>query len=517
MRKLLFLLSLFTPFLAGSQVILQYQRDYQAPAAHNFTLLDMATDGSGNAYLLYFVDPGKHYLLRKLDAAGTTIWTDTVAIGNYSQVNVTEGRLRYQNNKLLVFGGFCQGSSCGAGLLLYDLNGNVTNSHLIPINWSLSGFAAYELSGGDLLVYYSYGDQFTPNPVMHVTRYTPAWQTVWTKSYPAKNIGRYNPSYLTPADEIIFSYTDDSVAGGMHYPVSYTRKLDNSGSLMWTHARAGVNYRAIGRLSNGDMVLGGNAFAPGTFYTNNGGDIMLTSVSDMNGGELWSQSYNGPGNERDEIYGIAIDNNDNIYIGGVQDVHDYTPFVNSSVLRKYNSSGTLQWSKFGTTGSSATAVYYDGNGRVICMGVHGNGFKVARYAASGAGIDSSFQSTSQAIGMVNHMYFWQDHVYTGFSEGHCGANHINLWRYCLGLDCTPLSAAGPLVDEVPGVYPNPASDQLFFAGANIARVEICNMTGAVVGLQLSGHTMDISSLPAGIYMVRMTTDAGTIQSKLLKL
>lgn len=66
-------------------------------------------------------------------------------------------------------------------------------------------------------------------------------------------------------------------------------------------------------------------------------------------------------------------------------------------------------------------------------------------------------------------------------------------------------------------YPNPATSSIVFDGLEeVNRVDIINVNGQIVGTQILGSnasvTVDISNLPVGLYVARMTGDAhsGTV-------
>ncbi|MCF8365310.1 MAG: T9SS type A sorting domain-containing protein [Bacteroidales bacterium] len=68
------------------------------------------------------------------------------------------------------------------------------------------------------------------------------------------------------------------------------------------------------------------------------------------------------------------------------------------------------------------------------------------------------------------------------------------------------------------IYPNPARDQIFVTGEDLLKIEIVSQTGKVMlGFEgLSGkQTVDISRLPVGIYIIRVTTKNSVITEKLI--
>ncbi len=68
------------------------------------------------------------------------------------------------------------------------------------------------------------------------------------------------------------------------------------------------------------------------------------------------------------------------------------------------------------------------------------------------------------------------------------------------------------------VFPNPASEYLYVSGAKNAKIQICNMFGAILIEKNSCEEQKISvnHLPSGIYMIRIITDETTKTSTFIK-
>lgn len=69
------------------------------------------------------------------------------------------------------------------------------------------------------------------------------------------------------------------------------------------------------------------------------------------------------------------------------------------------------------------------------------------------------------------------------------------------------------------IYPNPVSDTLYISSDDqkVENVLIYNMSGAVVKNDLNRtESVDVSNLPKGNYLVRVTTDQGTATKKIIK-
>jgi len=120
------------------------------------------------------------------------------------------------------------------------------------------------------------------------------------------------------------------------------------------------------------------------------------------GNELWDVRYNGPGNNRDEAFAIAVDNSDNIYVTGRSwdsgTGHDYATI-------KYNPNGEELWvARYGAGGNqfaydiavdSADNVYVTGRGNggnyaTIKYNPNGDELWVTNYNGPGYGDDRAY-------------------------------------------------------------------------------------------------------------------------------
>lgn len=132
----------------------------------------------------------------------------------------------------------------------------------------------------------------------------------------------------------------------------------------------------------------GNVYAAG--YTNNGTDVDYLTIKYNSQGVLqWMQTYNGPGNENDQVVAIAVDLSGNIYVTGFSWAgaikEDYATI-------KYNSNGVQQWvQRYDGPGSfydEPISMAVDNLGNVYVTGFsYGNGtnndFATIKYNTNG--------------------------------------------------------------------------------------------------------------------------------------
>jgi uncharacterized delta-60 repeat protein len=136
--------------------------------------------------------------------------------------------------------------------------------------------------------------------------------------------------------------------------------------------------------ANGNCVVTGLSYAADTM-----GDIVTIKYNSM-GDTVWVRRYNGPGDNWDHAYTMAVDAPGNVYVAGKSFTdsvdYDYT-------VLKYNAAGVLQWNAHydGPAHSEdvAIAIAVDDNGNVYVSGYSlGSGtfydYATIKYDSAGA-------------------------------------------------------------------------------------------------------------------------------------
>jgi hypothetical protein len=65
------------------------------------------------------------------------------------------------------------------------------------------------------------------------------------------------------------------------------------------------------------------------------------------------------------------------------------------------------------------------------------------------------------------------------------------------------------------VYPNPASSNVFISSNDLKQIEVYNMTGELVKVEFNTNRMEVSNLPNGLYVFRLTTSHGKTNKTVL--
>ena len=129
--------------------------------------------------------------------------------------------------------------------------------------------------------------------------------------------------------------------------------------------------------------------------------------------------------------------------------------------------------------------------------------------------DSTTATWEQQI--VNLADYAGQTVYIAFRHHNCTD------KYALAVDKIRVGVAGNENEGIDNaaaidinIYPNPASEVINIAAEGVRLVEMLDVNGRVVLESRIGGAIDLSSLASGVYMVRVTTDAGVSTEKVVK-
>ncbi len=209
----------------------------------------------------------------------------------------------------------------------------------------------------------------------------------WVQRYngPGNSEDRANAVAVDASNNVIV--TGYSYGSGWDYA---TIKYSSAGVPLWTN-----RYNGPGNSSSEAKAIAvdasNNVIVTGFSSINNTNSDFVTIKYSSAGVPLWTNRYNGPGNDSDEAMAIAVDSSNNVIVtgdsAGSGGVYDY-------VTIKYSSAGLPLWTNRyngpGNNNDNATAVAVDGGGNVYVTGYSrstnyetGEDYATIKYSSAG--------------------------------------------------------------------------------------------------------------------------------------
>ncbi len=489
--KRLFLISLL--FLVGVGGYAQPTFKWAVQPAGEIYNRGKIIDKDGNFYGTGFFPIGAPFDDRdlwvvKYNPDGDTIWTHTYDVYNrwdqgvdivvddannvyvrgFSKDTLNQNHwsiMKYDEAGNLLWIRSTDGDTCGAQQMLYDSNG-------------------YLVLGGIRTCRYDLDSAF-----------------LW-KSYDAGDI-----RLDTAGNVYIFSIFIDSLSN-RYWRIA---KRDTAAVLQWEYLHGPVgNLEAF---TDNSVDEQGNAYLTGWRFNMCGFDQDYVTIKvNANGVEQWVSCYDGPGGWVDKPYAIGVDESGNVYVTG----EEY-PFCCPSQdtagnigTVKYDSNGVEQWVR-SYNGSAdgddhGWAIAFDDSGYVY-VGGHSdetgtdNDYVIIKY--DGAGNELWVETYSLNGGQILN-YLALDKYANIYISGLSGGFSVPVVKYCqhqIQGGCLPLAINETKEDEQQLIiYPNPTTGIFTVQGAR-GEIQVYDLFGRLV-LETPNKQVDMSSYPAGMYMVR---------------
>lgn len=156
------------------------------------------------------------------------------------------------------------------------------------------------------------------NPDYVTIKYTPTGDTVWIRRWD------WNNQFDGGGDILVDSIGNVYVCG---HPV--VLKYNSSGELLWESEHIAEFIRI-------EIDSEGNIYAAGTRLSN-----YMTVKFNTDGQEIWRRSYNGPGNEQDDLRDMMLDSKGNIIVTGESWGGSTTNYDFATI--KYSGNGDTLW------------------------------------------------------------------------------------------------------------------------------------------------------------------------------
>jgi uncharacterized delta-60 repeat protein len=414
-RTLLFLLIVlgftFCSTPAGSQNAVEaWVQRYSNVTESTDRAYNLATDAAGNVIVVGTTaeDVSDDILIIKYSNTGVALWTNryngpgnstdyaaAVAVDGSGNIIVTgssrgiESGLDFLTLKY---------SSAGVALWTNRYNGP-GNGFDQATDMALDGTGNVFVTGGSTGI-------GTGEDILTIA-YSSAGVPLWTNRFNGPG-NDYDSSWDLTVDASGNVYVaGDSYSSSSDYDYTVI-KYSSSGATLWVNHYNGPgngydSTYAVAVSSNGNVYVTGQTDGGGFNY-----DYATIAYSSA-GVALWTNRYNGSGNDTDEAYALAVDGSNNVYVTGTSDTganRDYATI-------KYSGAGVALWTNYyngpGNEGDAGYAVTVDANGNVF---VTGSSF-------SGASHNDYATIALSSAGMV----LWVNR-YTGPGNGYDQANAV---------------------------------------------------------------------------------------------
>lgn len=305
------------------------------------------TDTTGNVFVTgYTESAGANYNIITImyDAAGTQQWAVTyngtangfdegydIMADNSGNVYVTGGTVTTTSNNNYVTIKYNSAGMQQWATTYSNNNANVEAAHAMDM----------DAAGNVFVTGYSYGG--TTNDVDIATiKYNNAGVQQWVSRYngPGTRFDSGEDIEVAPSGDIyVCGYTRAAV--GITNYESVVLKINAAGAFQWaqTYNGPGNDYDRANRLlvqNNGNVVITGRSV--GTPATAE--DMILLNYNGSSGALIWERRYDGGNVQYDEGKDVATDNLGNIYVTG----YSYNTGSNNNYITfKYDSLGAMQW------------------------------------------------------------------------------------------------------------------------------------------------------------------------------
>lgn len=323
----------------------------------------------------------------KYSSGGVPVWTNRYS-GSASAIAV------HTNGDVFVAGSASvAGGSPDFVTLKYSNSGTPlwTNRHNGPGN-GFDGATKLVLDRGSSVYVSGYVWGAGGNYDFTTIKYSGAGTPLWTNRYNGTGNGDDNPQALAidASSNVVVTGYATGLADDLDF---VTIKYSPNGSPLWTNRYGGS--------ANGDdfardvaMDAIGNVFVTGD--TVRGGSVGLNDYATIKyspaGVPLWTNLYNGTGDNSDLAYALALDGAGNVFVTGFS---IGTASLGEPATLKYSSTGDLLWLGRGEPGSGGYSLATDTNGNCF---VTDSGFTTIKYCSGTLPMNDSFNNRIALVG-----------------------------------------------------------------------------------------------------------------------
>ncbi len=527
---LIFLL-LLPALTRGETAVQAWVQRYNGPGNSFDGARAVAVDGSNNVIVTGSSigsggDYDSDYATFKYSGAGVPLWTNRYNGGPGNSSDSGNAVAVDRDNNVIV-----TGSSAGSGgysdylTIKYSSAGVPlwTNRYNGPGNSNEDGNAvAVDGDNNVIVTGSSYGSGSGSDYA--TIKYSSAGVPLWTNRYNGPgNGGDGARAVAVDASNNVIVTGGSAGSGG--YSDYLTIKYSSAGVPLWTN-----RYNGPGNDSDGAVAVAvdasNNVIVTGYSYGSGSGADCATIKYSSAGVPLWTNFYSGPGNDFDGARAVAVDGSNNVIVAG----YSFNETIPDYATIKYSSAGEPLWTNRyngpGNNEDRANAVAVDGSNNVIVTGFsYGNGsvtdYATIKYSSAGVPLwtnryngPGNVQDTANAV-VVDRS---GNVIVTGSSTGSGGEGDFTTIKY--------LCVSGPYITSQPVSQTNAVGTTATFlvTATEALHYQWCkDGTNLVDGGNVSGVTttnLVITSVQlsdAGGYTVVVTNDYGSVTSSVAQL
>lgn len=333
---------LFSNFIFAEQPpVERWVARYDGSANNIDQAYDIAVDNAGNIYVTgqsWGGSTASDYATIKYDPAGNQLWVARYN-GDGNNLDIPYAIAVDSTGNVYVTGeSWGNGTAHDYATIKYDTNGN----QLWAARYSSAGWysdmacaLAVDSSGNVCVTGSSGGSEIAYNYV--TIKYDANGVQKWASRYSGPQ--NYDEASAIAVDNSGNVYvTGKSYGSGTGCDYA-TVKYNANGTQLWEsrYTWSGGDYDAATALA---IDSSANVYVTGISYGGSSRYDYATLKYNSSGTVLWAKRYNGPANKTDEAYALAVDNSGNVYVTGSSD-GDATGKDYATI--KYNASGTQLW------------------------------------------------------------------------------------------------------------------------------------------------------------------------------
>ncbi|MEO0083725.1 MAG: SBBP repeat-containing protein, partial [candidate division WOR-3 bacterium] len=350
----------------------EWIRFYDGPASYDDNAYSIVGDLAGNVYITgesYGDETDLDFCTIKYNASGVELWVQRYDSPDHDEDCAYGIAIDNQGNVYVVGESFLYISNYDYLTIKYDNNGvqqwvqrynGLSNNNDFGVAIATDNF-------GNI---YVTGQSYNPNNGYDIitVKYNANGIQQWAVNYNS------NQNFNDDVSALITDIWGNVYVGGVSpgfgtYDDGVIVKYNSAGTQQWFYRYngQGMSYEeteGIARDNQNNIYVFGASEGDGTYF-----DYTLVKYN-TNGEQQWVTRYNGLGNQNDLPYGIAIDNQNNIYLTG-ESYGLGTDF--DYALVKYNSAGILQWvQRYNGSANrydQSSAIAIDNQGNIYITGV----------------------------------------------------------------------------------------------------------------------------------------------------